>query len=84
VPEKLICSDPELAQLDRKLARVYARAKYVTSDRAAFRRRQDQEWLKRRSLCRDRSCLLSWYLERREQLMQNIEGRSPVEASAAR
>ena len=84
VSEKLICSDPELAQLDRELARVYARAKYATSDRAAFRRRQDQEWLKRESTCRDRSCLLSWYSVRREQLIRDIEGRSPVEASASR
>lgn len=84
LPEKLICSDPELAQLDRELSRVYARAKYATSDRAAFRRRQDQEWLKRESACRDRSCLLSWYSERREQLMRDIEGQSTAEASASR
>ena len=84
VPEKLICSDPELAQLDQELFRIYARAKNATSDHAAFRRRQDQEWLKRESACRDRRCLLAWYSERREQLMRDIEGRSQSEGSALR
>ena len=83
VPEKLICSDPELAKLDRELSLIYLRAKNATSDRAAFRRNQDREWLRRESTCVDRICLLSWYVERREQLMRDIEGRSLANASTA-
>ena len=84
VPEKLICSDAELAQLDRELGRVYARARNATSDRAAFRRRQSQEWLRREASCRDRDCLLRWYAQRRDQLMSEIEGRRPSSATASR
>lgn len=79
--EKMICSDAELAQLDRELGRVYARAKNATSDRAAFRRQQNQEWLRREANCRDRDCLLRWYGERRDQLMREIEGRRPSQVS---
>lgn len=75
IPENMICSDSELAQLDRELGRVYARARNATSDRAAFRRQQNQEWLRRESTCRDRECLLRWYAQRRDQLMNDIEGR---------
>lgn len=75
VPEKLICSDAELAQLDRELGRVYARARQAAPDRAAFRRQQNQEWAWRESNCRDRDCLLRWYAQRRDQLMNDIEGR---------
>lgn len=84
VPEKLICSDPELSQLDRELSRIYLQAKNATTDRAAFRRNQDREWLKRESTCLDRICLLGWYVERREQLMMDINGRSLTKAISAR
>jgi hypothetical protein len=43
VPEKMICSDAELARLDRKLGRVYARAKTIAADGAAFRRQNSEE-----------------------------------------
>lgn len=75
IPEKMVCSDAELAQLDRELGRVYVRAKNATPDRAAFLRQQNQEWLRRESTCRDRDCLLRWYAQRRDQLMNAIEGR---------
>ncbi|MBG6076304.1 lysozyme inhibitor LprI family protein [Polaromonas sp. CG_9.11] len=47
MPEKMICSDAELSQLDRELGRVYKRARKATSDRAAFRHQQNREWLRR-------------------------------------
>ena len=72
VPEKMICSDPELARLDRELGRLYARAKNATSDPAAFRRRNNEEWRRRESACRDRECLLGWYAQRRDQLLGDI------------
>ncbi|NDP62302.1 MAG: hypothetical protein GZ092_06595 [Polaromonas sp.] len=83
-PEKLICSDAELAELDRELGRVYARARKATSDRTAFQRQQNQEWLRRESSCRDRDCLLRWYEVRRDQLMNEIEGRRQSSATASR
>ena len=84
ISEKLICSDAELAHLDRELGRVYARARNAASDRAAFRRQQSQEWLRREASCRDRDCLLRWYAQRRDQLMSEIEGRRPAPATASR
>ncbi len=75
--ERMICSDVELARLDRELGRVYARAKKSTSDRAAFRRQHEQEWRLRESTCRDRDCLLRWYARRHQQLTQ-IEVQAPV------
>ncbi len=76
--ERMICSDVELARLDRELGRVYARAKKSTSDRAAFRRQQEQEWRMRESICRDRDCLLRWYARRHQQLTQVIEGQGSL------
>lgn len=67
--EKIICSDAELAQLDRELGRLHARAKASTSDAVGFRRQNDFEWRRRESTCRDRECLLDWYANRRDQLM---------------
>lgn len=72
VPEKMICSDAELARLDRELSRVHARAKNSASDSAAFNRRNNEEWRRRESTCRDRQCLLDWYAHRRSQLLGEI------------
>ncbi|MEO5658335.1 MAG: hypothetical protein ABIQ90_00870 [Polaromonas sp.] len=74
VSEVMICSDTELILLDRELGRLYARAKRSTADRAAFQRQSDDEWRVRESICRDRQCLLRWYAQRREQLMDDMEG----------
>lgn len=71
--EKMICSDAELARLDRELGRVYARAKNVTVDAAAFKRQNNEEWRRRESTCRDRDCLLRWYAQRHDQLMDDID-----------
>ena len=83
VPEKMICSDAELARLDRDLARVYLRAGKLTSDRAAFRRQTQEEWRMREATCRDRECLLRWYAHRRVQLTSVIQGQeqSPPKAT---
>ena len=72
-PEQIICSDSQLAQLDRELGRLHARARNASSDPAAFRRQNDQEWRDRESTCRDRECLLRWYAHRRDQLLNDIE-----------
>ena len=75
-PEKMICSDAELFQLNHEVGRVYARAKNVATDRAAFKRQNDVEARRRESICRDRGCLQRWYAYRRDQLMGEIEGRT--------
>ncbi len=68
--ERAICADPELAQLDRDLGRLHARAKAAAPDPAAFRRQNDAEWKRREASCRgDGDCLRAWYAERREQLL---------------
>ena len=72
--ERTICSDSELAQLDRSLGRLHARARNAAPDAAAFRRQNDQEWRRREQSCRgDRECLLDWYAHRRGQLLDDIE-----------
>ena len=76
--EKMICSDNELARLDRELGRAYGRAKNVAADPAAFSRQTEAEWRLRETMCQDRGCLLRWYAYRRLQLVSVIEGRQPV------
>ena len=70
--ERIICSDPELAQLDRDTGRLHARAKAAARDPAAFKRQNDREWKQREADCRDKACLLAWYAHRREQLQQTV------------
>ncbi|WP_325001182.1 hypothetical protein [Ramlibacter sp.] len=83
--EKLICSDAQLARLDRELGRLHARAKAAASDPAAFKRAGDAEWLRRERECRDRECLLAWYAKRREQLEGRMaQARGDAQGSATR
>jgi hypothetical protein len=83
VPERLICADPELAQFDRDLGRLHARARNAASDAAAFRRQNEAEWRRREANCRDRECLLQWYTHRRQQLLVTLEeaGQDPQAAA---
>ncbi|WP_233259600.1 lysozyme inhibitor LprI family protein [Ramlibacter sp. WS9] len=73
VSEKLICSDAQLARLDRELGQLHARAKISARNTWAFQQRSDEEWRRREATCRDRECLLRWYGQRRYQLMNEIE-----------
>lgn len=70
--EKMICSDAELARLDRDLGRLYARARSASRDPAAFRRQQQVEWRRREQTCKSRDCLIEWYARRRQQLSEII------------
>ncbi|MDB5742542.1 MAG: hypothetical protein JWR68_857 [Polaromonas sp.] len=82
VSEKLICSDDELARLDRELGQVYARARNAAPNRAAFRRQQEEEWRRREATCQDRDCLLRWYAQRHDQLTNDLsKGAEPTQAS---
>jgi uncharacterized protein len=73
VPEKLICSDAQLAQLDRELGQLHARARMSARNTWAFKQRSDEEWRRREATCRDRECLVRWYGQRRYQMMNEIE-----------
>jgi hypothetical protein len=74
--ERLICSDAELAQLDRDTGRLYARAKAATRDPLGFRRENEREWKQREAACRDKPCLVAWYANRRAQLQNTVaQGR---------
>ncbi len=66
--ERTICSDAQLTQLDQDVSRLHARARLSATDPAAFRRQNDAEWRRRERTCRDRSCLVRWYNDRRQQL----------------
>lgn len=72
--ERAICSDTELAQLDRDLGRLHSRARDSAGDSAAFRRQNDREWRRREATCQgDRECLREWYERRRDQLLDVLE-----------
>jgi uncharacterized protein len=73
--ERLICSDRQLAQLDRELGRLHARARTAAEDPADFKRRSDTEWSRREATCATRACLLAWYAQRRVQLLDELEGQ---------
>jgi len=83
VPERLICGDAQLAQLDRELGSLYARAKSGARDPAAFKRLSDEEWLQREQTCRDRQCLLAWYAHRRADLVDELEAQRTGDDSAS-
>ena len=78
--EKLICQDDELAQADRDLGRLHARAKEAAPDRRAFQRRSDEAWIRREATCSDRECLRRWYAQRRGELQ--AESDDPPMAAA--
>ncbi|HSW18717.1 MAG TPA: hypothetical protein VLJ86_15970 [Ramlibacter sp.] len=71
-PDRLICEDSELARLDREMARLYAQARSVAPDQAAFNKQAEIEWRYREQECRDRLCLVMWYAHRREQLQATV------------
>jgi uncharacterized protein YecT (DUF1311 family) len=77
VNENLICSDPELARLDRELAGIYQRAKDAATDPGAFAQESRAAFHNRETRCADRSCLAAWYMERKERLVvaQKTSGR---------
>lgn len=84
VPERIICGDAELSQLDRDLSRLHARAKNAAPDAVAFKRQNDNEWRRRESTCRDRECLLDWYGERRRQLQAELSDSGGRAQAASR
>jgi len=63
---------------------VYARAKNAAADDAAFRRQNSEEWRRREATCRDRECLLRWYANRHDQLINSMQEQGPAAPAVAR
>lgn len=62
--EKMICTDGELAALDRAVAKLYAGVpRGARGDRLTLFKQQP-DWLKDRDKCTDRDCLIGAYDER--------------------
>ncbi|WP_250482862.1 lysozyme inhibitor LprI family protein [Caballeronia sp. GaOx3] len=55
--EKLICSTPETADSDRRVADAYRAAASKSSDPAGLKQQQ-RDWLKERNACDDAACLM--------------------------
>lgn len=62
--ERLICSDAELARLDREVSYLRARARNAG--------KYEAEWRRREAMCRDRACMLQVISNKRSQLMADI------------
>lgn len=66
--EKLICSDKELASLDRRLSEVYAELRSNQESGDYFKQEQKEWLLKTRAACTDSRCLASAYTARLEDM----------------
>ena len=72
--ELLICNDLELAKLDSDLAETYKKAKSITMNADALKEATKAAWKWRESFCRDKECLVKWYIERNDDLLKIIQG----------
>ncbi|MEI7842091.1 MAG: DUF2628 domain-containing protein [Gallionellaceae bacterium] len=72
-PELLICNDSELSALDNELAGIYRQAKSLAVDAQAFKQQTSAAWKWREANCNDKECLLSWYANRKSELLATTE-----------
>lgn len=79
IPEFLICHDPMLAADDRELAQLYQEAKTSVTDPAGLAERARKQWNYREKNCRDKRCLLSWYVYQMD-VMRKIAQTGDVNA----
>lgn len=76
--ETLICSTPQLSELDEKLSSLYKTKKSTSNDPIALRNTQ-RSWLKKeRNICPDISCLTEKYEARIEYLEKKLNTYSPT------
>lgn len=80
--EKLICSDRELAQLDREVAALYAQRLSESRDSSALRASAIELWKQREAECDSKECLLAWYVRRRQDLEAHTARPSPSPQAA--
>ncbi|CAB3748280.1 hypothetical protein LMG29739_00527 [Paraburkholderia solisilvae] len=65
---RLICSDPELADDDRRMAEMYSLARAAAMDKDAFKLAEHDAWNDRERNCHDKDCLVKWYTDQISQL----------------
>ncbi len=70
--EKIICSDDQLSSLDTELAGLLAQAKQESSDKKNLLDETRAAWNFREVNCKDKSCLLDWYADRKQTYMTEI------------
>lgn len=70
-PQQLVRADAELSQLERDIERLHAQASNVSRDRAGMRQR-DAQAASRAASCQDKACLLRFYAQRRNQLLEEF------------
>ncbi len=68
----LIRSDPELSQLESDLQRLRSQASRVARDPRGMRARDAWAQAQRDNQCQDRGCLVRWYAQRRQQLLNEF------------
>lgn len=68
----LIRSDPELSQMESDLQRLRSQASRVARDPRGMRARDAWAQAQRDSQCQDRGCLVRWYAQRRQQLLNEF------------
>jgi uncharacterized protein len=81
-PERLICTDPELAALDAELSTLYEKARAAAPNKVAFARQNRAEWKRREATCSAKQCILDWYALRRRQLTAVLEAAGGVASSS--
>jgi uncharacterized protein len=78
--EKLICTTPELAKLDRQLAELYENTRYQGGIDAKALRKSEDKWLQEnRDVCTDVPCIERAYAQRIDLLTeQSMRAASPA------
>ncbi|MDR3453567.1 MAG: TonB C-terminal domain-containing protein [Rhodoferax sp.] len=80
-PELLICGDQELATLDTRLAQLFAQAKAAAPDKQAFTEGNRRAWNWREQNCTDKTCLVTWYTDRKQNLTNILNGSARLSAA---
>lgn len=79
--EKRICADPEVSDLDGRLAEAFRQALAASVDKPALRAAQ-RAWIKTRDACPDAACLRLAYADRLAQLQSATAAASAKTAPA--
>jgi uncharacterized protein len=79
--EQLICNDPELSAADDQLGALYQNVQSVTKSPRLLRMERDQDWQWRETNCADKTCLLTWYWNREEELTRQLAQLSKDDSS---
>lgn len=78
-----ICNDPDLEKLDNELAKIYKEAKGKSADIKEFNKQQNIAWTYREKECKNKECLIAWYVNRKKELVtqgQNLDAK-PINLS---